>query len=70
MFFIINLIVFKILYSVDKNDIEAEKKKEREQNNFLSNVYPKKWKAIQWLRNCDKTIFRGQVFEPLFTQVL
>lgn len=28
------------------------------------------WKAIKWLRNCDKsTIFNGQVFEPLFTQV-
>lgn len=52
-------------------DLERENRKEDGKNQLLQRKFPEIWKAINWLRNCDKkSIFRGQVYEPLFTQVL
>lgn len=51
-------------------DLERENRKEDGKNQLLQRKFPEIWKAITWLRNCDKkSIFRGQVYEPLFTQV-
>lgn len=51
-------------------ELERENRKEDGKNQFLQRKFPEMWKAIMWLRNCDKkSIFCGQVFEPLFTQV-
>lgn len=51
-------------------ELEHEKRKEDDKNQLLQRKFPEMWKAIKWLRNCDKsTIFHGQVLEPLFTQV-
>ncbi|XP_025193514.1 structural maintenance of chromosomes protein 5 [Melanaphis sacchari] len=57
------------MYAIDQ-ELEREKRKEDGKNQLLQRKFPEIWKAIKWLRNCDKlTIFRGQVFEPLFTQI-
>lgn len=57
------------MYAID-HEIEREKRKEDGKNQLLQRKFPEMWKAIKWLRNCDKsTIFHGQVFEPLFTQI-
>lgn len=51
-------------------ELECEKRKEDNKNQFLQRKFPEIWKAIKWLRNCDKSsVFHGQVFEPLFTQI-
>ncbi|XP_050058944.1 structural maintenance of chromosomes protein 5 [Aphis gossypii] len=57
------------MYAIDQ-ELEREKRKEDGKNQLLQRKFPEMWKAIKWLRNCDKTtIFNGQVFEPLFTQI-
>lgn len=62
---------YYILYLAIEQDLEREKRKEEGKNQLLQRKYPEMWKAIKWLRNCDKnSIFVGQVFEPLFTQVI
>ncbi|XP_016657266.1 structural maintenance of chromosomes protein 5 [Acyrthosiphon pisum] len=51
-------------------ELEREKRKEEGKNQLLQRKFPEMWKAITWLRKCDKSsIFHGQVFEPLFTQI-
>ncbi|XP_026817249.1 structural maintenance of chromosomes protein 5 [Rhopalosiphum maidis] len=57
------------MYGIDQ-ELEREKRKEDGKNQLLQRRFPEMWKAIKWLRNCDKSkIFHGQVFEPLFTQI-
>ncbi|VVC40914.1 Hypothetical protein CINCED_3A020659 [Cinara cedri] len=57
------------VYAIDQ-ELEREKRKEDGKNQLLQRNFPEIWKAISWLRKCDKkSIFVGQVFEPLFTQI-
>ncbi|KAL4131729.1 hypothetical protein QTP88_009002 [Uroleucon formosanum] len=57
------------MYAIDQ-ELERENRKVDGKNQLLQRKFPEMWKAIKWLRNCDKSsIFHGQVFEPLFTQI-
>lgn len=59
-----------ILHLGVNQELEREKRKEDGTNQLLQRKYPELWKVTNWLRNCDKSMFKGQVFEPLFTQVI
>ncbi|XP_022172006.1 structural maintenance of chromosomes protein 5 isoform X2 [Myzus persicae] len=51
-------------------ELELEKRKDENKTQLLQRKFPEMWKAVKWLRNCNKSaIFQGQVFEPLFTQI-
>lgn len=68
-YFLLKYLMFIIHLGIDQ-ELEREKRKEDGKNQLLQRSYPEMWKAINWLRKCDKsTFFRGEVFEPLFTQV-